>query len=227
MVTAPILYCGVPFAYRRSPGNTASMLQWIARSIFRIGGWKTVGEIPAVDKAVFIAAPHTSNWDGFWFLVYKVLQDVEVSFLAKESLFWWPLGSLLRRMGAIPIDRSNAANIVPQLVRTFESRNHLFLALAPEGTRKRTPYWKSGFYRIAKAANVPIVLACIDYPGKYIGIGPMLGDGNTIEQDLAVMREFYAEKRGRHPELQGPVQFPPQELQQYAADASATSGTER
>lgn len=185
------------------------MLQWIARCIFRICGWKTVGEIPAIDKAVFIAAPHTSNWDGFWFLVYKVAVNVQVSFLAKESLFWWPLGTILRAMGAMPIDRSDAANIVPHLVRTFETEEQLFLALAPEGTRKLTSQWKSGFYRIAKAANVPIVLAYIDYQRKIIGIGPALPDGRTREEDLADIRDFYADKVGRHPELQGPVEFQP------------------
>lgn len=169
-----------------------------------------VGRIPDIDKGVFIAAPHTSNWDGFWFLVYKVAQQVEVSFLAKETLFWWPLGTLLSRMGAIPINRADTAGLVPQLVRAFEERDHLFLALAPEGTRKWKPHWKSGFYRIAKAADVPITLAFIDYERKRIGIGPTLPEGRTVDEDLATIREFYADVKGRHPASQGPVEFPPE-----------------
>ena len=187
------------------------MLGWLARTIFKIRGWQLVGQLPDLEKAVFIAAPHTSNWDGWWFLCYKHAIDVEVSFLAKESLFWWPLGNILRSMGALPIDRGDAAAIVSKLVEEFASADHLYLALAPEGTRKWKPYWKSGFYRIAKAANVPIVLASIDYQRRRIGIGPTLPDGRSLEEDLADIRAYYSDKSGRHPELQGPIEFAPQE----------------
>jgi 1-acyl-sn-glycerol-3-phosphate acyltransferase len=169
-----------------------------------------VGEIPALEKAVFIAAPHTSNWDGFWLLVYKVAIDVDVRFLAKDTLFWWPLGSILRALGAMPIDRRDATSIVSQLIDAFRTEDHLFLALAPEGTRKRMPYWKTGFYRIARAADVPIVLAFIDYRKKQMGIGPTLPGGRTIDEDLATIREFYADFTGKRPECQGPVKFPPE-----------------
>jgi 1-acyl-sn-glycerol-3-phosphate acyltransferase len=186
------------------------MLQWLANRIFSAFGWTLVGQLPDVDKAVFIAAPHTSNWDGFWFLCYKHAIDVEVSFLAKESLFWWPLGPVLRSMGALPIDRGDAQTIVPRLVREFERADHLYLALAPEGTRKWKPHWKSGFYRIARAAGVPIVLAFIDYPNRRIGIGPTLPDDRTMAEDLDDIRRFYANVTGRHPAFQGPVEFPPE-----------------
>jgi len=101
-------------------------------------------------------------------------------------------------------------DIAEELVQAFEERDHLFLALAPEGTRKWKPHWKSGFYRIAKAAEVPITLAFIDYERKQIGIGPTLPDGRTMNEDLATIREFYAGVKGRHPALQGPVEFPPE-----------------
>jgi len=183
------------------------MLRWLARILFRINGWTLCGQLPDFDKAVFIAAPHTSNWDGFWFLCYKFAIDVQVRFLAKHSLFWWPLGPILRATGAIPIDRSDPAALVDRLVDEFRREDQLFLALAPEGTRKWRPHWKSGFYRIAKAANVPIVLAFIDYDRKQIGIGPTLPDGRTRDEDLLSIREFYADKRGRHPGLASPVTF--------------------
>jgi 1-acyl-sn-glycerol-3-phosphate acyltransferase len=186
------------------------MLSWIARKIFAITGWTMVGEIPNIRKAVFIAAPHTSNWDGFWLLIYKFAISVDVRFLAKDTLFWWPLGPLLRSMGALPIDRRNAAAIVPQLVAAFAQEDHLFLALAPEGTRKRMPYWKSGFYRIAEAANVPIVLAFIDYEQRQMGIGPTLPLDISMEHTLDELRKFYAPYVGRRPELQSPIGFPPE-----------------
>lgn len=186
------------------------MLKGLARFFFRITGWTMVGQVPPYAKAVFIAAPHTSNWDGFWLLIYKVAVDVDVRFLAKDTLFWWPLGPVLRAFGAMPIDRSDAGRVVPLLVDMFAKTDHLRLALAPEGTRKWQPYWKTGFYRIAKSARVPIVLAFIDYRKKELGIGPTLPDGQTMQQDLESMRNFYAAFTGRRPENQGPVEFPPE-----------------
>jgi 1-acyl-sn-glycerol-3-phosphate acyltransferase len=118
---------------------------------------KIVGEVPSLDKAVYIAAPHTSNWDGFWLLVAKTALRLEARFLAKDTLFWWPLGAVLSWFGAIPIDRSHGAEVVPQLVETFNKNDRFCLALAPEGTRKWMPHWKTGFYRIAVEADVPIV----------------------------------------------------------------------
>lgn len=195
------------FAYDAPPGNTLRMLRWLATCIFRLGGWKSIGEIPDLDKAVFIAAPHTSNWDGFWLLVYKVVVDIDIRFLAKDTLFWWPLGPILSAMGAMPIDRSDANAIVPQLVTAFGCEEHLFLALAPEGTRSWKPYWKTGFHRIAAAAEVPIVLAHINYERKEIGIGPTLPHGRSIDEDFAEIRAYYVRANGKHPELQGPIEY--------------------
>ena len=185
------------------------ILQPIARCLLKMSGWTTTGEAPDLDKVVLIAAPHTSNWDGFWLIVFKIALDVRLRFLAKHTLFWWPLSSLLRWFGALPIDRSHAASTVKQMVNAFEEEDHLFLALAPEGTRKWKPYWKTGFYQIALAANVPIVLAYIDYPDKKMGIGPRLQPTGDIGNDLAVIRKFYAPFVPRHPKLRSPVEFPP------------------
>jgi len=197
------------FAYRGCASNTLPMLQGIARLLLRVAGWTPVGDPPDLDKAVFVAAPHTTNWDGFWLMVYKTALNIEVHFLAKHTLFWWPLGPVLRAMGAIPIDRTVRASTVQQVVDVFAERDNFWFALAPEGTRKWQAYWKSGFYRIAKSANVPIVLAFIDYKKKRLGIGITLPDNQTMEQDLQVMREFYAPFSGRRPEHQGPIEFPP------------------
>ena len=186
------------------------MLRVLAKSILRLCRWETVGEVPDIDKAVFIAAPHTSNWDAVWLLVYKVAIDVDVRFFGKHTLFWWPLGSVLRAFGAIPVDRRDASSIVPQLIGAFDKSDQLFLALSPEGTRKWKPYWKTGFFRIAHAANVPIVLAFIDYKNKQMGIGPTLPTQSSLEEALIAIRDFYAPFVGRRPELQGPIEFPPE-----------------
>lgn len=186
------------------------MLRWFANFFLKACGWETVGKVPDIDKAVFIAAPHTSNWDGFWLIFYKVAINVDVRFLGKHTIFWWPLGPILRFFGATPIDRRDPSNVVPQLIDTFDKSDRFLLALSPEGTRKWIPHWKTGFYRIAQAANVPIVLAFIDYEKKQMGIGPTLEPGLSLPDTLSAIRDFYAGRTGRRPELQGPVEFPPE-----------------
>lgn len=184
------------------------MLRRLAKLVLRLGGWTTVGEIPPLPKAVFVAAPHTSNWDGIWLLVYKVALGVKVRFLAKHTLFWWPLGPILTALGAMPIDRSAPRSTVQQLADAFEREEHLFLALAPEGTRRWRPYWKTGFYRIARAARVPIVLAFIDYGTKRMGIGIELDPQEDADVLLARIREFYAPFEPRRRANMGPIAFP-------------------
>lgn len=176
--------------------------------ILRIFGWSAVGEVPPFEKAVFIVAPHTSNWDGFWLIVYKYVIDVEFRFFAKHTLFWWPLGPFLRELGALPVDRNTSASYVQQLVDAFSREDHLFLALAPEGTRKRQPHWRTGFYEIAVAADVPIVLGFIDYRKKQMGIGMTLPRVRDLEQDLEILRDFYEPIEPRHPENRAPIGFP-------------------
>ena len=186
------------------------MLQKLAKIIMKIGGWTLVGEVPALKKAVFIAAPHTSNWDGFWLLVAKCGLNIDVRFLAKHTLFWWPLSAILGFFGAIPIDRSASSSTVDELVQLFAEEDQLFLALAPEGTRRWRPYWKTGFYQIAKAAKVPIILAFIDYREKRLGLGITLPEDQSSAADLEVLRNFYAPFVGRNPQNHGPIEFPPE-----------------
>ncbi len=185
------------------------MLQRLAKKLLTWGRWTVVGDVPAIDKAVFVAAFHTSNWDGFWLIVYKIAFDVRIKFLAKNALFWWPLGPFLRKLGAIPVDRDKPGAVVGRLVDEFATHEQLFLALAPEGTRKWRPYWKTGFYKIAIAADVPIVLTFLDYQNRQLGIGPTLHASGDVAQDLKFIRAFYAPKAPRYPALKGPIAFPP------------------
>ena len=185
------------------------ILKKIATIMVGISGWEIVGEIPPLDKAVYIAAPHTSNWDGFWMIVAKTALGLEARFLAKHTLFWWPLGAVLRRLGAMPIDRSRGAGVVEHLIDVFKTSDRLVLALAPEGTRKWTAHWKTGFYRIAIEADVPIVLTFIDYQDKRMGIGETFRPSGDPEKDLDYLRNFYAPHKPRHPENMGPITFPP------------------
>ena len=184
------------------------MLKKFARLLLRIGGWTSVGGIPDAPKAVIIAAPHTSNWDGIWALVYKVAVGLDISFFAKKSLFWFPLGNLLRAMGAIELDRDRAINAVQQAVNEFESHDSFYLGLAPEGTRSLKPGWKTGFYRIALGAKVPVYIGFLDFGTKRIGIGPRVDLTGDEETDLAVIRDHYKDVQGRRPEQASPIVFP-------------------
>jgi len=184
------------------------MLQAIAKAILKIGGWEIVGSKPLVPKAVVVAAPHTSNWDGFWGLVCRVALDVELHFFAKQSLFWFPLDVLLRSLGGIPLDRKRAGSAVDQAIEMFRNSESFYFGLAPEGTRSRVDHWKSGFYRIAEGADVPVVLGFLDYGKRQIGIGPTLKLSGDPQKDLEFFREFYKDVKGRRPEMAGPITFP-------------------
>jgi 1-acyl-sn-glycerol-3-phosphate acyltransferase len=183
------------------------MLRALARLILRIGGWTAVGGIPDAPKAVVIAAPHTSNWDGFWALVYKVAIGAEIHFFAKHSLFWFPLGTLLTALGGIKLDRTRAQSAVQQAIDMYKEKDSFYFGLAPEGTRTQKPGWKSGFYRIAEGSGVPVYLGFLDYRNKRVGIGPRFDLSGDQEADLIRLRDFYGDIQGRWPEKTSPIRF--------------------
>ena len=183
------------------------MLSFIARQLLKLGGWTPVGEIPAEKKAVVIAAPHTSNWDGIWGLIYRVERGFDIHFFAKDTLFWFPLGWILRALGGIPLDRKVPGAAVQRAVERFANSESFYFGLAPEGTRSLKQGWKSGFYRIASEANVPLVLGFFDYRTRRLGIGPTMSLSGDVETDMQHIREFYAEFEGRHPENTSPVRL--------------------
>ncbi len=168
------------------------------RVVLRLCGWSFVGEFPDVPRAVLIAAPHSSWWDGIWGLLLKVGMGADVRFMGKKELFRGPLGSVLRRVGGMPIDRGAAKGVVEQMVDQFARRDAFWLGIAPEGTRKAVKRWKSGFWHIAHDAGVPIVTAYFNYPDKTIGVGPLFQPSDDMEADLLRLREFYAPFKGKH-----------------------------
>ncbi|TKS53143.1 acyltransferase [Luteimonas yindakuii] len=166
--------------------------RWLARTILRIGGWRVVGELPDVSRLVLIGAPHSSNWDGLWAFSAKVALGLDVRVLGKDSLFRVPgLGWLLHRLGVIPVDRSAASGVVLQAAQLLRTRERLWYGLAPEGTRKRVERWKPGFWKIAKAANVPILRMYLHYPDRVVGFGPLFHPGTDLATDMAELREWY------------------------------------
>ncbi len=170
----------------------------LARWVLRTAGWRLAGEIPDLSRAVLIAAPHSSWWDGVWGLLMKVAIGADVSFMAKRELFIGPLGWLLRKLGGIPIERSATHGLVEQMTDRLRGQPKLWVGIAPEGTRKRVERWKTGFWHIAHAAGVPIVPVYFHYPERTIGFGPVLQPGDDMKADLAALRAFYAPYRGRN-----------------------------
>lgn len=171
--------------------------QRLARWLLRRAGWTLVGELPDVDRLVLIAAPHSSWWDGVWGLLMKMALGLDVSFMAKRELFVGPLGWLLRRLGGIPIERRVAGGVVAQMVARFERKQPLWLGITPEGTRKRVNTWKTGFWRIAHEAQVPVLPIWFHYPDRQIGVGALFQTSDDMAADMRRLREIYVPWQGR------------------------------
>lgn len=180
-------------------------MTWLAGKLLELRGWEFTGELPDAPKMIIVGAPHTTNWDFIVYLGFLHHFGVKASFIGKHTLFRWPFGYFFRWLGGIPVDRSRAAGLVQQVVEAIANSERMILVMAPEGTRKPVPYWKSGFLKIAAKAEIPIVLGYVDFPNRRAGLGPMVrydGDATSL-MDRA--RQFYADKQGLHPEGKGPV----------------------
>ena len=169
------------------PSAVAPLCRWL----FARCGWRVAGEFPDVAKLVVIAAPHSTNWDVVWGLLVKVGLRLDVHFIGKREAFFWPLGPLLRNFGGIAIDRSAAHGVVHAMRDQFANHERFWLAIAPEGTRKKVTKWKSGFWHIARAAGVPILPVYFHYPEKTVGLGPLFHPGDDLDADMTRIREFY------------------------------------
>jgi 1-acyl-sn-glycerol-3-phosphate acyltransferase len=166
-------------------------------------GWRVVGGIPDVARFVLIVAPHTSNWDFLHGLGAKGVLRLSARFLGKHSLFRGPAGWFLRWLGGIPVDRRSAHGIVGDSVAAFEREEQLCLVLTPEGTRSHVEAWKSGFYRIAVGAGVPILLVKFDYRSKSVVLGPLFQPSGDYDRDLPLIQREFSREMARRPELYG------------------------
>ncbi len=183
------------------------MLRRLAAFLLRLGGWTVVGDVPDVKKAVIIFAPHTSNWDGFWAIVFVAYVRLEAHWFVKKSMFWFPLGNMLRAFGAVALNRDTPGSAVSEAVAAFDAHESFYLGLAPEASRTKRRSWKSGFYRIAEGANVPVVLAFLDYNTKRLGLGPSITLTGDEDADMAIIESFYSSVRGRWPEKATPIRL--------------------
>ena len=197
-------------APRCTPTAIISRHRW-AHALLRSFGWRSrLPEYPPVAKAVIIVYPHTSNWDFVWGMLVRLACGWPVHWIGKHTLFRGPAGPLFRRVGGIPINRSVPGGFVDAVADEFRRRDTLLVAIAPEGTRKYAPYWKSGFYRIALAAGAPVLLAYIDYAKREIGLcGQIILTGDSAA-DMAKIAAAYARKTAHVQANASPVRLHPE-----------------
>jgi 1-acyl-sn-glycerol-3-phosphate acyltransferase len=165
-----------------------------------MAGWRVQGGLPPIPKFVIIVAPHTSNWDFLLGVLAMFITDVRASWLGKHTIFFFPVAPLLRWIGGEPIDRSASHGTVEQAIERFRSRSQWVLALSPEGTRRRVERWKTGFYRIAVGAGVPIVPCRIDYQARVFGIGAPVWPGQDEVAGVAELRSLFHKEMAKYPD---------------------------
>ena len=172
----------------------------IARTFWAFSRYKLRSEpLPIEGSAVLLGAPHTSNWDFVFMLAICWRHGFSPSWLGKHTLFKAPFGPIMRALGGIPVDRAHPGRLVEDVVSRVRVGKH-FLVVTPEGTRARGKLWKSGFYRIARDAGLPVVLAYVDSATHTAGLGPTISLTGDVGADMDVIREFYADKRGIRPD---------------------------
>jgi len=184
-----------------------SLLRRTALGLLRLVGWRSVMVWPPEPRGVIIVYPHTSNWDFILGMLFKIGYGLPANWIGKTEMFPWPFTGLLKWLGGIPVDRKAATGFLDALLGEFRRRDWIWVAIAPEGTRSHSDHIKSGFYQLAVAADVPVALGYIDYGSRSVGIDTYLRMSGDREADLAQIRDFYASKRGRRPELAGDLRF--------------------
>ena len=170
------------------------------RFILRSLGWTIKIEVDLPDKSVICVAPHTSNWDlPLGLVVYKAMGR-KASFLIKKDWFFFPMNILFKSLGGIPVDRSKKTSLTEQIAEVYNSREKFELAITPEGTRKANGEWKMGFYYIAQAAKVPIIVAAVDYKKKEVQFLAEVVPSGDIESDLITIKKYYEGVTAKFPE---------------------------
>ncbi|MFD0797117.1 1-acyl-sn-glycerol-3-phosphate acyltransferase [Maribacter chungangensis] len=168
---------------------------------FNLLKWSLVGDFPSdVKKCVIIVVPHTSWWDFILGLLVRKIWQEQINYIGKKSLFDSPFGWFFKWTGGAPIDRSKSSDTVTAIAKIFKERDTFRLTIAPEGTRKKVTQWKTGFYFIAKAANVPIVMVAFDFGNKQIKVSPPHFPTEDQESDFKTYETFFKGVKGKVPE---------------------------
>lgn len=181
----------VPALGPRVPKSGGRLTRPFGRLMLRLSGWRVEGDFPDLSQCVLIVAPHTSNWDFVFGLAAKWALGLRVRFIAKHTLFRFPLGVLMRGVGGIPVDRHSAEGFTERVAAEFASGVPLWLVVAPEGTRRLVTHWKTGFHRIAIAAHVPVLPIALDYAARAVRGLPLYAPSGDYAVDLKVLSAHF------------------------------------
>jgi 1-acyl-sn-glycerol-3-phosphate acyltransferase len=184
-----------------------SLTERFARAALRALGWTCLDLPERPHRAVLIGYPHTSNWDFPIGLLAMTALGLNARWVGKHTLFRGPLGPVMRWLGGISVNRHERTGFVERITEEMRRHDAFILAIAPEGTRGLTPGWKSGFYRIARAAEVPILVGMIDYAHRKIGLVASVTPTGDETSDMTLIAECYRDCRGRRPELAAPIRL--------------------
>lgn len=179
----------------------------LAALILRLLGWRTVYTLPPGPKSVVLVYPHTSNWDFPLGVLFKAKYGVDLNWAGKDSLFRWPFKGFFLWLGGVPINRREASGMIGQLITAFAQNERICMCITPEGTRAKSDHWKTGFYRLALAAKVPVGLGFIDYGKKQLGIEHWVTLSGNEGTDIAMLKAYYADKTACYPENAGDIHF--------------------
>ena len=184
-----------------------SLLRGAARQLLKLTGWKLIDLPERPAKAVVIGYPHTSNWDFPMALLGLAALALDIRWAGKDTMFAGWRGPIMRFLGGVPVNRRERTGFVQRIADEFRSHERFHLVIAPEGTRTLAAGWKSGFYRIALAANVPVIAAVVDYPKREVGLLACLTLTGDEETDLAQLANCYADRVGKRPALASPIRL--------------------
>ena len=175
----------------------------MAYRILRWRKWELVQEVTLPEKCIICIAPHTSNWDFAVGVLFKSALRIKASFFMKKEWFRFPFGKMMRRLGGIPVERSKSTSMTDRIASEFNNREQLIVAVTPEGTRSYNTDWKKGFYYIALKANVPIVLAFIDFKFKRVGYERLFIPTGDVETDMVELKNYYKTFNAKYPDKFG------------------------
>jgi 1-acyl-sn-glycerol-3-phosphate acyltransferase len=179
----------------------------LGRGLMWVLGWRAEVRIPPLKKYIVVGYPHTSTWDFPMFILTMWSLGMKMRWLGKKSLFDGPFGWLFVALGGIPVDRTGGKDMVRQIVQLFTDHEELSFGIAPSGTRAMAECWRSGFYHMAVASNVPLVLGSIDFSRRMGCLMETVHLSGDIRADMDKIRSAYANVQGRNPEMMVPIRL--------------------
>ncbi len=185
-------------------------MQGLSKFILKLTGWTLEGSLSASPRLIIISAPHTSMWDFIWGFLFARAVGIKPKFLIKYKYFFWPLGPMLRALGAFPVYPNRHTQFYQKMIEQIKNSTSFYLIITPEGTRKPVKRWKSGFYKMSRDTQTPLQLGTVDYKNRKLILGPVFHPTGHQEEDMHKIQGWFKAEWGKHPEKYIP--HPPSDL---------------